>query len=92
MRICQWTSECVLGMNRVNCQSTYRTIGIFANSICRPLLQKPRRLYESVEGEHQAAQITPLIGVREGTVLLPGIDNEEVDRLLEVLCCDTFDS
>ena len=29
-----------------------------------------------------------LIGVEEGTVLLPGFDNEEVDMLLDMLCCD----
>ena len=28
-----------------------------------------------------------LIGVRESTMLLPGFDDEEVDGLLDVLCC-----
>ena len=32
-----------------------------------------------------------LIGVREDKVLLPGFDDEEVDGLLCMLCCDTFD-
>ena len=34
-----------------------------------------------------------LIGLRERTWLLPGFDDsdEQVNRLLEVLCCDNFD-
>ena len=32
-----------------------------------------------------------LIGVREDKVLLPGFDDEDVDGLLGMLCCDTFD-
>ena len=32
------------------------------------------------------------IGVKEGTVLLPGFDDEEVDGLLDVLWCDQFDT
>ena len=37
-------------------------------------------------------QIMQLIGVKEGTVLLPGFDDEEVDGLLDMLCCDQFDT
>ena len=59
-----------------------------ANSNCRPLLRKPGVVYETMECEHRAAQIMQLISVREGTVLLPGFDDEEVDGFLEVLCCD----
>ena len=29
---------------------------------------------------------------REGTVLLPGFDDEEVDGLFVMLCCDPFDT
>ena len=31
----------VSGINRVQCQSSYGTIGIVASSYCRPLLRKP---------------------------------------------------
>ena len=33
-----------------------------------------------------------LIGVSEDTVLPPGFDDEEVDGLLDLLCCDKFDA
>ena len=29
-----------------------------------------------------------MIGDREGTVLLPGFDDKEVDGLLDITCCD----
>ena len=80
----------VLGINRVHCQSTYGTISrpAVANTNYRPLLRKPGSIHESLECENRAAQITQLIGVKEGTVLLPGFDDEEVDGLLDMLCCD----
>ena len=80
----------VLGINRVHCQSTYGTIGrpAVANTNYRPLLRKPGSIHESLECENRTAQITQLIGVKEGTVLLPGFDDEEVDGLLDMLCCD----
>ena len=80
----------VLGINRVNCQSTYGTIGRpdVANTNYKPLLRKPGSIHESLECENRATQITQLIGVKEGTVLLPGFDYEEVDGLLDMLCCD----
>ena len=45
-------------------------------------------VYESVEWEHRADQITQLIGVTEGKVLLTLLDGEEVDGLLDdaLLC------
>ena len=46
---------------------------------------------ESEELERQAVQIMRFIGVREGTVVLPGITRDDVDQLLHVqyvLCCD----
>ena len=49
-------------------------------------------VHETVECEHQAAQIMQLIGVREGAVLLPGFDDEEVDGSLDIRCCDYFDT
>ena len=45
----------VLGIDRVNGQSTYETIGIVANSNCRPPLRKPEGLYESVECDHNVS-------------------------------------
>ena len=39
---------------------------------------------ESEELERQLVQIMQLIGVREGTVMLPGFTRDDVD----VLCCD----
>ena len=65
----------VLGINIIHCQPTYKTIDIIANSYCRALLRKPGGVYESLECEHRASQIMQLIGVREGTVLLPGFDD-----------------
>ena len=59
-----------------------------ANSNYSPLLRKPGSVYESLECEIRAAQIMQLIGVKEGTVLLPGFDDEEVDGLSDMLCCD----
>ena len=59
-----------------------------ANSNYRPLFRKLGSVYESLECDNRAAQIMQLIGVKEGTVLLPGFDNEEVDMLLDMLCCD----
>ena len=41
-----------------------------------------------MECEYWAAQIMQFIGVRAGTVLLPGFDDEGVDGLLGMLCCD----
>ena len=38
--------------------------------------------------ERQAVQIMQLVGVREGTVVLPGSTRDDVDQLLGVLCCD----
>ena len=80
----------VLGINRVHCQSSYGTIvrPIVANSNYSPLLRKHGIVHESLECDHRAAQITQLIGVKEGTLLLPGFDYEEVDGLLDMLCCD----
>ena len=78
----------MLVINTVHCYPTCGTIGIVANSNCRPLLRQHGGLYESVECEHQAEQIVKLIGVREGAVLLPVFDDEEVDGLLEVQCYD----
>ena len=43
---------------------------------------------ESEELDRQAVQITQLVGVREGTVVLPGFTRDDVDQLLDVLCCD----
>ena len=74
----------VLGINRVHCQST----GIVANTNYRPLLRKPGSVHESLKFENRTAQIMQLIGVKEGTVLLHGFDDEEVDGLLDRLCCD----
>ena len=41
------------------------------------MLRKSGGEYESMACEHRAEQIMQLIGVREGTVLLPGFDDEE---------------
>ena len=49
---------------------------IVSNSNYRPLLRKPGSLHESLECENRAAQITQPIGVKEGTVLLPGFDDD----------------
>ena len=77
----------VLGIIIIHCQSTYKTIDIVANSYCRPLLRKPGGVYyESLECEHRASQIMQLIGVREGTVSLPGFDDGLLDNFM--LCCD----
>ena len=62
---------------------TYGPIGIVANR-----LRKPGGVYESLECEHRSAHIMQLIGVKEGTMLLPGFDDEEVDGLVDMLCCD----
>ena len=43
---------------------------------------------ESEELDRQAVQIMQLIGVREGTVVLHGFTRDDVDQLLDVLCCD----
>ena len=43
---------------------------------------------ESEGLERQVVQIVQLIGVREGTVVLPGFTRDDVDQLLDVLCCD----
>ena len=43
---------------------------------------------ESEELERQVVQIMRLVGVREGTVVLPGFTRDDVDQLLDVLCCD----
>ena len=43
---------------------------------------------ESEELERQAVQIMPLVGVREGTVVLPGFTRDDVDQLRDVLCYD----
>ena len=55
-----------------------------------PISRSLSNIYEKyrAECENRAAQITQLIGVKEGTVLLPGFDDEEVDGLLDMLCCD----
>ena len=76
----------MLGINIIHCQSTYKTIDIVANSYCRPLLRKPGSVYESLECEQRVSQIMQLIGVREGTVLLPGFDDGLLDNFM--LCCD----
>ena len=52
------------------------------------MLRKPGGVYESLECEQRAAQIMQLIEVKDGTVLLPGFDDEEVDALLYMLCSD----
>ena len=79
-------SKCV--RNQLSSLSIHLYIGIVADSYCRPLLRKPGGLYESVECEHRAACTMHLIGQMEATVLLPGFDDREVDRLLDMLCCD----
>ena len=43
---------------------------------------------ESEELDRQAVQIMQLIGAREGTVVLHGFTRDDVDQLLDVLCCD----
>ena len=43
---------------------------------------------ESEELDRQAVQIMQLVGVREGTVVLLGFTRDDVDQLLDVLCCD----
>ena len=43
---------------------------------------------ESEELDRQAVQIMLLIGIREGTVVPPGFTMDDVDQLLDVLCCD----
>ena len=63
---------------------------LIASSNYRSLLRKPGGVYESLDSENRAAKIMQLIVVREGTVLLPGFDDEDVDRLLHMLWYDTF--
>ena len=70
------------GRNRVHCQLLYGNIAI--NIM---LLHNVEHI-ESEELDRQAVQIMQLIGVREGTVVLPGFTADDVDQLLEVLCCD----
>ena len=46
---------------------------------------------EHIESEvldRQAVRVMQLIGVREGTVVFPGFTRDDVDQLLDVLCCD----
>ena len=42
----------------------------------------------SEELDRQAVQSMQLVGVREGTVVLPGFTRDDVDQLLDLLCCD----
>ena len=71
------------GRNRVHCQLLYGNVVINR----RMLLHNVDHI-ESEELDRQAVQIMQLIGVREGTVVLPGFTGDGVDQLLEVLCCD----
>ena len=71
------------GRNRVFCQLLYGNIVINR----RMLLHNVEHI-ESEELDRQAVHIMQLMGVREGTVVLPGFTGDDVDQLLEVLCCD----
>ena len=42
---------------------------------------------EHIESEELQRQLL-IGGVREGTVVLPGFTRDDVDQLLDVLCCD----
>ena len=42
---------------------------------------------ESEELDRQAVQMMELIGVREGTVVLPGFTTDDVDQQ-KLYCCD----
>ena len=51
------------------------------------LLHNVERI-ESEELDRRAVQIMQLVGVREDTVVLPGFTRDDVNQLLDVLCCD----
>ena len=72
-----------VGRNRVHCQLLY---GNRVTNIIM-LLHNVEHI-ESEELDRQAVQIMQLIGMREGTVVLPGFTRDDVDQLLGVLCCD----
>ena len=58
------------------------------NRVTNRMLLRNVEHIESEELDRQAMQIMQLIGVREGTVVLPGFTRDDVDQLLDVLCCD----
>ena len=68
----------------VHCQLLY---GYRVTNFNRMLLHNVEHI-ESEELDRQVVQIMQLIGVREGTVVLPGFTRDDVDQLLDVLCCD----
>ena len=72
-----------IGRSRVHCQLLNGKVVINR----RMLLHNVDHI-ESEELDRQSVHIMQLIGVREGTIVLLGFTGDDVDQLLEVLCCD----
>ena len=61
---------------------------LYGNRVINIMLLHNVEHIESEELDRQAVQIMLLIGVREGTVVLPGFTRDDVDQLLDVFSCD----